>query len=70
MDKILNTLGEAWNQYLTEFGYQATPEDTDDLTDFRKEIHDAQLIVQAKRYRAWLCSAFPIEKPPIHYDNP
>jgi len=44
--KIVTTLGDAWNLFL-----QQEPKPIgDDLTDFRKAIHDAQRIVYTQAF--------------------
>lgn len=45
---VLNLLGHAWNAYLIANDHQTTPQDADNLNDFRKAILDAQRIVATR----------------------
>lgn len=44
----LEALGNAWSAYLESTNYQTTPNDEDDMNDFRRAIHEAQSIVAAR----------------------
>ncbi len=46
--KVLELLGLAWPEYLKANDHQSTPQDADNLNDFRKAIHDAQRIVATR----------------------